>query len=120
MLTFLLTSDPEAVLQWCSMTPLAITVLVATCALIAALAGVGVLAAGLWWSVTQLRPHNEVRAEVSELKAMVESLEAQVTTLRTKKAGRTSAARRAEEAETDPRLAGLTPEEQALFQGLEN
>lgn len=99
-------------------TPGAIAVLLASTLIIAALAGVGVLTSALLWSVKQIQPLGQMRSKVSELEAMVQNLEAQVIHLRTKKAGRISAARKAEreaEPDDDPALEGLTPEEKALF-----
>lgn len=90
--------------------------------LIAALAGVGVLTSALIWAVWRVRPIFDLEADIKSQRAIVENLEEQVTQLRTKKANRASQesrARKREEEEADP-LAGLPPEERALFGALEN
>lgn len=71
---------------------------------------------GLW----KLRPTQEIEVELSGQKAMIQNLEAQIIHLRTKKAGRISADRRAAETpannRTDnPLLEGLSDDEAALF-----
>lgn len=76
----------------------------------------GVVCYGLW----KLRPHQELEVELSGQRAMIQNLEAQIIHLRTKKAGRVSADRRAAETPQgnrgdNPLLEGLSDEEAALF-----
>jgi outer membrane murein-binding lipoprotein Lpp len=101
-------------------TPGTIVVLIASVTLLAAIAAASTLVVALLWSVKQIQPLGQMRSKVAELSAMVDNLEAQVIQLRTKKANRRSQESRAEkEAEEpdDPYLAGLSPEDRALFGG---
>jgi len=99
------------------MTPLSVAVLFLSLLTLAGLVvavGVGGLCL---YSLRTMRPQVELRVAVLALEAKVDFLEQQVTKLRTKKAGATSARRKeeAEESEIEG-MAGLTPEEAALFQ----
>lgn len=72
------------------------------------------------WSLKTLRPEQHLRADILTLQGTVDALEHQVTKLRTRKAGATSAKRRNEEAvqEEEPlprEFEGLTEEDIALF-----
>lgn len=87
-------------------------VLLGTVALTVA-SGIVAAASGiLLWSVKQIRP-------VWKLEEDVEALSAQVTKLRTRKAAAASPRTKPSQAagDIDPRLAGLNPQQKALFTG---
>jgi len=69
------------------------------------------------WSLKTLRPEQFLRADILTLQGNVDALEAQVTKLRTRKAGERSAARKAQNHQEteDPELEGLSEDERALF-----
>jgi len=99
-------------------TPLAITVLCASFALTAALAGSALIASALWWQVKKIEPIGQLRGKIYELEAMVDGLEAQVNKLRTRKAAAASPRtkeKQAPEADEYDDLAGLSPADRALF-----
>jgi hypothetical protein len=97
--------------------PLGVVVLVA-CVLVLCVAAVEV-AVGLflWHAVSQLQPIEDLESRLARNNALCEALEAQVTKLRTSKAGRVSNAKRQPPPEPEDEMyEGLTEEERALFQ----
>jgi len=106
------TSDLVTLLAWLSVTLSALIVACATVVLV--LMGRRITAAG------------DLLARVMDLESEVNALDRQVAKLRTSKAGTVSNRKReaaaaappppAQDEDEDPFLAGLTPEERALFQ----
>jgi len=70
---------------------------------------------GVLWALKTLRPEQHLRADILTLQGTVDALEAQVTKLRTRKAGQRSAERHQAQA-VAPEFEGLSEEEVALFQ----
>lgn len=101
------------------MTPLAITVLVASVVLLLACALATAVGLALWWSAQRIRHTESLFAEMGALRAVVAGLESQVTRLRTQKAAkaspRTKPAAEEPTEEVDPLLEGLSEEDRALF-----
>lgn len=105
------------------MSPGSIVVLVGSVTLVFGTAITVLCSLALLWAYSKLRPVETLQAEISGQRAMIETLEAQVIRLRTQKAGLRSAQKKADmapppEEEDDPLLAGLTPEEKAMFAGI--
>lgn len=85
-----------------------------------------IVAVALYWSIRQFLPLHQVSAQLAMMESNFHSLNAQVNKLRTSKAGSISNAKRrqaeeqqAQEEDEDPLLAGLAPEDRALFKGFE-
>lgn len=89
---------------------------------VAVLCGVAVLVASTLFlaaTVQKIRPSAELQQRIMAAETLVSALDAQVTKLRTQKAGRISNAKRVlreEQPEEDTEFDGLSADERALFQ----
>ena len=94
-----------------------VAVLICTVVLVAVATIELTAVAALLYAYRRFEPESKIAVNISVLTAMVENLEQQVRQLRTKKAGKASAEKKAlqQEAIDDPELDGLNEEERALF-----
>lgn len=101
------------------MTPESVLLLVSSVVLIGFAVLILATSAALYWSIRQFLPIHAFHARLSLIQAEQQSLSAQVTKLRTSKAGTRSSEKKKQAAEDDdenPLFDGLTQEDRALFQ----